>query len=215
MEHLQHLIASYGYWAVAGIVAAESMGVPLPGESVLVLAALYAGAHQDVNIWGLVASAAGGAMLGDNAGYWLGREFGYRLLLRYGPSVGLSHNKIKLGLYLFLRHGGKVVFFGRFITVFRALAAILAGVNQMDWRKFLVANAAGSIVWASTFGLGAYVFGRATLQLTHQLAAALLLLGLGLIMAVMFFVRTHEAELRAKAERALPGPLPLVRRTGD
>jgi membrane protein DedA with SNARE-associated domain len=209
MDHLQHLISSYGYWAVASIVAAESMGLPLPGETVLVVAALYVGAHHDMSIWGLVASAAIGAILGDNAGYWVGRELGYRVLLRYGPAVGLSQGRIKLGLYLFQRHGGKVVFFGRFIAVFRALAAILAGVNRMDWRKFLAANAAGSIVWASAFGLGAYVVGQTLLHLTHPLALGLLGLAVVLAMAAAAFVRTHEAELQAKAERALPGPLPL------
>jgi membrane protein DedA with SNARE-associated domain len=213
--HLQHLISSYGYWAVAAIVAAESMGVPLPGETTLVLAALYAANHQDMNIWGLIASAAAGAMLGDNVGYWLGRGLGYRLLLRYGPSLGLSHNKIKIGLYLFQRHGGKVVFFGRFIALFRTLAACLAGVNRMPWGKFLVANAAGSIVWASSFGFGAYLFGRALLELSGGLATTLLILGVGLMLAVVLFIWTHEAELQAKAERAFPGPLPLVGPNSD
>src|SRR5690349_22734487 len=111
------------------------MGVPLPGESVLVLAALYAARHGQ-SITALIASAAVGAILGDNVGYWIGREFGYRLLLRYGRYVGLTETRIKLGQYLFLHHGGKVVFFGRFIAVLRVLAAVLAGVNRMEWRSF-------------------------------------------------------------------------------
>jgi membrane protein DedA with SNARE-associated domain len=215
VEALQQLISTYGYWAVAGIAAAESMGIPLPGETALVLAALYAGTHHDVSIWGVIASAAAGAMLGDNVGYWIGRRFGYRLLVRYGPSLGLSHDKIKLGLYLFQRRGAEVVFFGRFIAIFRALAAVLAGANRMPWRTFLIANATGSIVWASSFGLGAFVFGKALLELTHALALALLIIGVIVILAVMFFLRTHETELLAKAERAFPGPLPLVIRTSD
>src|SRR5215813_2536268 len=101
------------------------MGIPLPGETVLVAAALYAARHGQ-SIAAVVASAAVGAVLGDNAGYWIGREFGYRLLRRYGGRVGLSPGKIKLGQYLFLRHGSKVVFFGRFVAVLRVLAAILA-----------------------------------------------------------------------------------------
>src|SRR6476660_587181 len=136
------------------------MGLPLPGESALVLAALYASRH-DHNIAGVVAAAATGAVLGDNIGYWIGREFGYRLLLRYGGAIGLSVSKIKLGQYLFLRHGGKVVFFGRFVAVLRALAAFLAGVNRMDWGRFLLANSAGGILWASVVGFGAYALGRA------------------------------------------------------
>src|SRR5262245_59879520 len=123
------------------------MGLPLPGESVLVLAAMYATQHAH-SITAVVAAAAVGAVLGDNVGYWIGREFGYRLLRRHGSRVGLSPNKIKLGQYLFLRHGGTVVFFGRFVAVLRVLAAVLAGVNRMDWRRFLVANAAGAILLA-------------------------------------------------------------------
>src|SRR5437016_2109255 len=112
------------------------MGLPLPGETILLLGALYAGTHADLSIWGVIAAAATGAVLGDNVGYWLVREFGYLLLLRFGRHVGLSDARIKLGQYLFLRHGGKVVFFGRFIAVLRILAAVLAGVNRMEWRGF-------------------------------------------------------------------------------
>src|SRR6516162_7773929 len=97
-DYVTHLIATYGYIAIGCIIALESMGLPLPGESALVAAALYASRHDQ-------------SIVGDNVGYWIGREFGYRLLLRYGAAIGLSESKIKLGQYLFLRHGGKVVFF--------------------------------------------------------------------------------------------------------
>ena len=163
--HIAHLIATYGFLAIAVIIALESMGLPLPGESVLALAALYA-AHHDQSIAAVVASAATGAIVGDNVGYWIGREFGYRLLRSYGSRIGLSARKIKLGQYLFLRHGVKVVFFGRFVAVLRVLAAVLAGVNRMEWRRFLLANAAGAILWASVVGFGAYFFGKAVTHVT-------------------------------------------------
>jgi membrane protein DedA with SNARE-associated domain len=212
-EYLNHVISTYGYWAVGLIVALESMGLPLPGETVLVLASLYAGRHHDLHIGGVIASAATGAIVGDNIGYLLGREFGYRLLLRYGRYVGLSDARIKLGQYLFLRHGGKVVFFGRFVAVLRVLAAFLAGANRMDWRHFLIANAAGGILWASIFGLGAHMFGRALLHVTGPLAVGLLIIGAVVIVGATLFVRAHEAELDAEAERALPGPLRPVHRS--
>ena len=211
-QNLQHLISSYGYWAVAAIVSLESMGIPVPGEAVLALAAIYAGTHHDVNILGVIASAATGAILGDNAGYWLGREFGYRLLLRWAPYVGLSESTIKLGQYLFLRHGRKVVFLGRFIAVLRTGAAFLAGVNRMRWQQFLVANTSGAILWASSFGLGAYMFERALLELSRRLATASLIFGVILIVAAVLFMRAHETELRAKSERAFPRPLRLPHR---
>jgi membrane protein DedA with SNARE-associated domain len=203
---LLHLIATYGYLAIGVIIALESMGLPLPGESVLALAAIYA-AHHDQSIVTVVASAATGAIIGDNVGYWIGREFGYSLLRRYGSRIGLSPSKIKLGQYLFMRHGAKVVFLGRFVAVLRVLAAVLAGVNRMDWRRFLIANAAGGILWASVVGFGAYLFGKAVTHVTGPLGVALAVIGLAAVVAGLLFVRAHEAELEAEAERALPGPL--------
>ena len=211
-EHLRHLISAYGYWSVAAIVALESMGLPLPGETVLIVASLYAATHHDISIAGVIASAAAGAIVGDNLGYWLGREFGYWLLLRYGGYIGLSQERIKLGQYLFLRHGGKVVFFGRFIPILRILAGILAGMNRMPWRRFLIANAAGALLWSGVLGTSAYAFGRALLRVTGPLAIGLFVIGAGLLCAAGLFVRAHEAELKAQAERALPGPLQPVRR---
>jgi membrane protein DedA with SNARE-associated domain len=111
----------------------------------------------------VIVSASMGAILGDNVGYWVGREFGYRLLLRYGRYIGLSNTRIKVGQYLFLRYGGKVVFCGRFVAVLRVLAAFLAGTNRMDWQHFLIANAAGSVLWAMIFGLSAFTFDKAIL----------------------------------------------------
>jgi len=211
LEYVTHLLATYGYVAIALIIGLESLGLPLPGESTLVLAALYASRH-DHSIAGIIAAAATGAIVGDNIGYWIGREFGYRLLLRYASYIGLSEKKIKLGQYLFLRHGGKVVFFGRFVAILRVLAAFLAGMNRMDWKRFLLANAAGAIVWTCVVGLGAYSFGRTVLEAKGPLGIALLLVGVAVIVAVLWFVRSHEAELEARAEQALPGPLRPVHR---
>jgi membrane protein DedA with SNARE-associated domain len=201
-----HLIATDGDLAIIVIVALESMGLPLPGETVLMLAALFAARHGH-GIVAIVASAATGAVLGDNVGYWIGREFGYRLLRRYGSRIGLPPGKIKLGQYLFMRHGGKVVFLGRFVTVLRVLAAVMAGVNRMDWRRFLLANAAGAILWASAVGFGTYLVGRAVVHITAPLGVALGVIGLASLVGALVFVRAHEAELEAEAERALPGPL--------
>jgi membrane protein DedA with SNARE-associated domain len=206
-EHLRQLFSTYGYWSVAGIVALESMGLPVPGETVLVLAALFAARHHEMSLAGVMAAATVGAILGDNIGYWVGREFGYRLLLRYGAYVGLSDARIKLGQYLFLRHGRKVVFFGRFIPVLRILAGLLAGTNRMPWRQFLIANAAGAVLWVGVIGTSAYAFGRALLRVTGPAAVCLFIVGAGLLIAAGQFIRRHEGELEAEAERALPGPL--------
>ncbi len=206
-HYAQQLISSYGYLAIGLVVGLESMGLPLPGETILLLGALYAGTHHDLNIWGVIAVAATGAILGDNVGYWLGRELGYPLLLRFGRYVGLSDARIKLGQYLFLRHGGKVVFFGRFVAVLRILAALLAGMNRMDWRGFLIANSLGGILWASIYGLGAYSLGAALFHARGPLGISLVISAVIVIVLAARYVRLHESELQRQAERALPGPL--------
>jgi len=157
---LTNLVAQYGYLAVLVIVGLESTGVPLPGETTLVAAALYAGATHNLNIVGVVIAAAVGAILGDNLGYLIGHWGGYRLLIRYGRYIRLSEKRIKIARYLFLRYGGEVVFFGRFTAILRAYAAFLAGTTRMPWRRFLFFNAAGGIAWATIYGGGAYLLGR-------------------------------------------------------
>jgi membrane protein DedA with SNARE-associated domain len=201
-EYLRHLFHTYGYWSVGVIVALESMGLPLPGETALVLAALYAAAHHDMSVVGVMAAAALGAIVGDNIGYWVGREFGYRLLLHFGGYLRLSQQRIKLGQYLF----------GRFIPILRVLAGLLAGMNRMPWRQFLIANAAGAVLWVAVIGTSAYTFGRTLLRLTGPVALCLFLVGAAVLIGVGLFVRRHEAELEAEAERALPGPLQPVHR---
>jgi membrane protein DedA with SNARE-associated domain len=133
---LPHLITTYGYWAVGGTVALESIGIPVPGETALVAAAATAATTHALALWIVIAAAAAGAVLGDNIGFTIGRTLGYWLLLRLARHAWISERRIKLGRYLFLRHGGTVVFFGRFVAVLRELAAFLAGVNRMSWPRF-------------------------------------------------------------------------------
>jgi membrane protein DedA with SNARE-associated domain len=201
------LLSKYGYFAVGVIVALESMGIPLPGETTLIIAAIYAGSTHQLNIWLVIAAAAAGAIIGDNIGYWLGREFGYRLLLRCGRYVGLTERRIKLGQYLFMRYGGRVVFFGRFVAVLRALAAFLAGANHMEWGRFLLANAAGGIIWTTSYGLGAYYLGKKIEDFSGPVGIALGVVAAAALIAWIIFIRRHETELEEEAERALPGPL--------
>jgi membrane protein DedA with SNARE-associated domain len=200
------LLTKYGYWAVAGVVGLESMGVPLPGEATLIAAGIYAGTGKHLNIWMVIAAASVGAILGDNLGFWIGREIGLRLLLRYGGYVQLTEKRIKLGQYLFQRHGGKIVFFGRFIAVLRSLAALLAGVNQMAWTHFLLFNAAGAVLWATLYGLGAYYLGQGLEHLTKPAAFAFAAVGVMAVIVALFYLHRHETELEAEAERAIPGP---------
>src|SRR5438132_12551673 len=206
-QNLLHLLATYGYWAVLVFIAIESMGIPFPGEAMLLGAAIYAGTTHHLSILLVIVAAASGAILGDNLGFLLGREGGYHLLRRYGRYIRLDERKLKLGQYLFMKHGGKVVFFWRFVAVLRAWAAFLAGTNRMRWPGFLLFNPLGGIVWATLFDLGCYYLGDSVNRLTGPVAIAGTVLTTVSIIAFVIFVNRNEQRLEAEAARALPGHL--------
>ncbi|TMF32102.1 MAG: DedA family protein [Chloroflexi bacterium] len=204
---MTNLVAQYGYLAVLVIVGLESTGVPLPGETTLVAAALYAGATHNLNIVGVVIAAAVGAILGDNLGYLIGHWGGYRLLIRYGRYIRLSEKRIKIARYLFLRYGGEVVFFGRFTAILRAYAAFLAGTTRMPWRRFLFFNAAGGIAWATIYGGGAYLLGRQIERLSGPFEIVFVAAAVIAIVVGALIIRRQEERLAVAAEKAFPGPL--------
>ncbi len=147
-----------GYGALFGLVAGESAGVPLPGETALVAASLLAAAgHLSFPV--VVAVAATAAILGDNLGYWIGRRGGRTVLQRDGR---FSHHRRKLlaqGEQFFERHGPKTVFIGRWVTGVRVVAAVVAGASHMPWGTFLIYNAAGAITWAASIAAVAAIAG--------------------------------------------------------
>ncbi len=203
---IQDLIQAYGLWVLFIAVMLESMGIPVPGETALVTAALYAGSTHLINITSVVLVAAAAAIIGDNIGYLVGRSIRIRLVARYRGRIGLSESRLKVGQYLFLRHGGKIVFFGRFVAFLRAFAAFLAGINRMPWLRFLIMNAMGGICWASLFGVGAYLFGEQLNRVAGPARLLLLAAAIGLVAAGIFFFRRHERELEDRAKAAIPGP---------
>lgn len=204
---LTHLLMTYGYLAVLIFVAIESTGIPFPGETMLLVASIYAGTTHHLSIAFVIVAAAAGAIFGDNLGFWVGREGGYRLLRRYGRYIRLDERKLKLGQYLFQKHGGKVVFFGRFIAVLRAWAAFLAGTNRMRWIRFLGFNALGGIAWATLYGLGGYLLGNNVHRLTGPLGILAVVLAAVILLALFFLLRRNEQRLEDEAEKAFPGPL--------
>lgn len=201
-SQLTHFLTTYGYGAVLIAVAIESTGIPFPGETILLLASVYAGRSHLLSLPLVIAAAASGAILGDNLGYWAGREGGYRLVRRYGRYVGVDERRLTLGRYLFRKHGAKVVFFGRFVAVLRAWAAFLAGTNRMPWRPFLIYNALGGIVWSTACGVGAYYLGDQVQRLAGRLGPIMIALGLIASVASFIFVRVHEKRLEAEAMSA-------------
>ena len=202
---LDSWLASYGYLAVFLLVMAESVGVPVPGETALVGAALYAGSTHKLEIEWIVAAAIAGAILGDNIGFAIGRYGGAKLLLRHGHKIHLDEARLKIGIWLFRRHGGKVVFWGRFVSILRTYAAFLAGANQMDWKRFLFFNAAGGIVWATVFGVLYYEFGGALQKFSTTIDIVLGAGGAAILVAFAIWTKRKEAELQEKAEREVTG----------
>ena len=196
-------LESYGYLVVFLLVMLESIGVPVPGETALIGAALYAGSTHKLEIWWIIAVAAAGAIVGDNIGYSIGRYGGARLLLRYGHRIGIHEGRIKIGIWLFRRHGGKVVFWGRFVSILRTWAAFLAGTNHMEWRRFLLFNAAGGIVWATAYGVVYYVFGATLRKLSTTIDVTIGVASSLILIAFVIWTRRKEGELQKRAEREI------------
>lgn len=202
-EWLHGLVQGHGTWVVAVIIFFESMGVPLPGESLMIAAAVYAATVGGIDVNLLVGFAAIGAILGDNAGYLIGREAGRRALVRWGSRIGLTEKRLVLGEYLFDQHGPKVVFFGRFTAFLRTIAALVAGAVHMQWSKFLFWNAVGGICWTSFYGYGAYLLGGQVHRLIGLLGIVIGLVAAGIIVWVVMFVRKNEHRLMAEAQAAV------------
>jgi len=207
MHSIAHLIHEYGLFVVAGIIGLESLGIPLPGETALIVASVIAGSRHEFDIVAVILTAAGAAFVGRVVGYLIGFQFGYLLLLRYGYYLRITESRIKLGQYLFLRHGGKIIVVAAFVPVLRTIAGILAGANRMPWRHFLATNIVGALLWAAFFGIAAYYLGRQVERLAGSMVIVVGIIAVVVIVVVANFVGRHEAQLAAKAERALPGPL--------
>jgi membrane protein DedA with SNARE-associated domain len=141
---------NFGYFAVALLVMVEDFGVPAPGETVLVAAALYAGTGR-LNIVAVGVVAVVAAVAGDNIGYAIGRYGGRSLVLRFGKYVRLTSERFAKAESLFARHGGKMVIIARFVEVLRQLNGIIAGLAGMAWPRFLIFNTIGAVLWVGTW----------------------------------------------------------------
>ena len=182
-----------GYAAVFGLIAIETMGIPVPGETALIAAALLAHDGQ-MDIVALVALAAAAAIIGDNVGFAIGRHGGRRLLLRPGPFLPQRERVIELGEPFFAKHGPKAVFLGRWVSGLRIASAWLAGMNHMRWPVFLFWNALGGIAWAISIGLSVYLLGAFA---EHAIAiAGPVAAGLVVVLLVGVFVWRRRRQRR-------------------
>lgn len=203
LHTIEGLFQTYGYTVIIIGIMLESMGLPLPGESLMIAAALYAATTHKLNIFLLVPLAAVGAIAGDQVGYFAGRWIGYRVLARWGRKLGITDERLELGRYLFSRYGGAVVFLGRFVAILRTFAALLAGANRMPWHSFLMWNALGGIGWTSLYGFGAYLLGDIAKRLSGPIGLGIGVVGGGALLAAVIFVHRNENRLLEDARRQM------------
>jgi membrane protein DedA with SNARE-associated domain len=199
------ILDRYGYLAVAAFIGVESFGVPAPGQTIMVAAAIYAGAGT-LNIWGVAAVAFIAAVLGDNVGYWIGARGGRKIVHRWGKYAFITPERFEKAEKFFARRGSRIVLVARFIDGLRQLNGVLAGMTAMPWRRFLLYNAIGAAIWVGWWTGVAYLFGTHLVEIIDKahaykwwaIGAAVVLVG-GYIWLHMRHIRRRRAKAAAEA----------------
>jgi membrane protein DedA with SNARE-associated domain len=201
LRALEPWLHHYGAAAIFAILVLESLGLPLPGESLLILAAVLA-EHGDISVPGLLIAAWAGAVIGDNIGYLVGRLLGHTLIWRYGGRIGLTPERIRKVETVFARYGPMTVIFARFFNVLRQLNGIIAGTARMEWRRFLLFNALGGALWVlvwTSIGLYLGAHGAYVARILHRLGyLGVVLGGIALTGIVIFIYRRKIVAIVAK-----------------
>ncbi len=191
LDILQDFARLYGYWPVFVGIAIENMGIPLPGETIVIIGGFLAGSGE-LNYWLVLSSAIAGAVLGDNFGYWVGRVGGWQLLVNIGRIFRLQEQQLEQAKDRYSKNAVQAVFFGRFVTLLRIFAGPLAGITRMPYRQFLLCNLGGAAVWATTIVTLAYFLGKIVsleqiVNWTAQLGILALILVLILLLAPLIW----------------------------
>jgi len=201
LDFLRGAIVHYGYWAVGGVLLLENAGIPVPGETILLLASFLAYSEHDLKLSWIIVVATIFATLGDNLGFALGFYGGRPLLGRYQSIFRIQKATLEKGERLFVRYGPVTVFFARFVFGMRIIAGPLAGVLRMPWKRFLAFNFMGAAVWVSVISCAGYFFGRHWERLEREmkrfdLGVALVVL----LVAAFIWWRNRRANNRASAK---------------
>jgi membrane protein DedA with SNARE-associated domain len=201
LDSAQEIARQYGYWAVFIGIAVENTGIPLPGETIVIVGGFLAGSGE-LNYWLVLTSAIAGAVLGDNLGYWVGKFGGWKFLVRAGRLFRIEEHQLELVKQQFSQNAARAVFFGRFVTLLRIFAGPLAGIAQMPYRQFLLCNFGGAALWSATIVSLSYFLGKlvSLQQVVHWIAQAGLI---ALLLVIVFLLvptlwKYGQAKLLAK-----------------
>jgi membrane protein DedA with SNARE-associated domain len=159
LDQIQEIAQDYGYWSVFLGITLENMGIPLPGETIIIVGGFLAGSGE-LNYWLVLGTAIAGAVLGDNFGYWIGKIGGWQLLLRFGRFFKIKESQLEEARRQFSKNAAMAVFFGRFVTLLRIFAGPMAGIAQMPYPQFFLCNFGGAALWATIMVTFSFFFGR-------------------------------------------------------
>ncbi|HET7386391.1 MAG TPA: DedA family protein [Nocardioidaceae bacterium] len=187
LASLAPVLNQYGYLAVGGFITLEDFGVPAPGETILIAAAVYAGAGK-LNIALVVVIGIVAAVVGDNIGYAIGTFGGRRLVTRYGKYVLITEERLEKAEHFFERHGGKVVVVARFIEGLRQVNGIVAGTSAMTWRRFVVFNVIGAALWVGTWSAVGYLAGSHITAIYEQITRYSLYVAIVIAVVIVAFI---------------------------
>lgn len=186
-EILREALVHYGYWAVAVALLLENTGIPMPGETVLLMASFLAYSERDLNVGWIIVVGTVASTLGDNLGFAIGHYGGRTLLRRYQRIFYIRDTTLSRGERIFGRYGSVTIFFARFVFGMRVIAGPMAGVLRMPWRKFLVFNFLGAALWVTAMSGAGYFFGRNWARLMHDLKLFDLMVAIAVALGLAFW----------------------------
>jgi membrane protein DedA with SNARE-associated domain len=208
VETARHYLQTYGYWAVLFALLGENAGLPLPGETILILASFLAYQGQHLQLPWVILVGICACTMGDNIGYWIGRRGGRPLLEKWKRFFHISDEAIKAGEEFLQRRGSAAIFLARFIAGMRIVAGPLAGVLRMEWKRFLLANALGAAAWVTVIACAGYFFGSQYEALAGVVKQTELVILLAVVLAALHLWRRKRkrSQQRLREQAAEPAP---------
>jgi len=209
LHGLAPILDRWGYLAVAGVIGVESFGVPAPGQTIMIAAAIYSSWGR-LDIFAVAAIAFVAAVLGDNVGYWIGVRGGRRAVHRFGKYIFITPQRLERAEKFFARRGSRIVVVARFIDGLRQLNGVIAGITAMPWRTFLLYNTIGAALWVGWWTTVAYLFGTHLVEIidqAHRYKYWAIAIG---VVVIGTYIWLHMRHIRRRRSRAAEEPTAAV-----